>query len=377
MHLLVVAPDLGLEPGPSYRPGGLQTMGRLIVRALASLPEVTALTVWSLSDDPDVTTAVLPQLLQAHRRSGLTLSVRGFGGRRARLAWALAIGGRRFDHVMFLHVGVARLARLLFGKRFSLWLVGIDVWGRLRGGRRRAVRRANPLLSISRFTATEMQRANPGLPQAEAVHLALEPDDAWHGTAQPAEPPPPSRRAPIALLVSRLDARERYKGCDVVLDAWLHVVRATPAARLWIVGDGDDRARLETAARAAPAATGVEFRGRLGHTELMEAYRRARVFVLPSTQEGFGLVHVEAMRAGVPCICSHDAASEIVVDGETGFVVPAAAPAVATALTRLLGDDALADRMGAAGRRRMSEQFTFAAFVGRVGAVLRRHAVFV
>jgi phosphatidylinositol alpha-1,6-mannosyltransferase len=301
--------------------------------------------------------------------------VRGFGGGRARLAWALAVGGRRFDHVMFLHVGVARLARVLLGKRFSLWLVGIDVWQRLRGGRRRAVERADPLLSISRFTAAEMQRANPGAPAAEVVHLALEPDDAWQGGPAPAEPRPPSRRAPLALVVGRLDARDRYKGFDIVLEAWPHVVRVLPEARLWIVGDGDDRARLEAFAVATPGATGIEFRGRLGHAELTLAYRSARVLVLPSVKEGFGLVHVEAMRASVPSICCHDAASEIVVDGETGLVVPAAAPAVASALLRLLGDDALADRMGAAGRLRMGEQFTFAAFGKRLGAVLRRHAV--
>jgi phosphatidylinositol alpha-1,6-mannosyltransferase len=169
------------------------------------------------------------------------------------------------------------------------------------------------------------------------------------------------------LVVARLAASERYKGHDQLIDAWPRVVAAQPDARLWIVGEGDDLARLRARALAlpAPAASQVEFLGRLDHEALLDRYSRARVFAMPSTGEGFGLVFVEAMRAGLPCIASFDSSAEIVRHQETGLVVEQDPIALADACVKLLGDDGLANRFSAAGRARYEGQFTFAAFRDR------------
>lgn len=374
---LLVAPDLGMEPGPRYRPGGLQSMGRMIARALAESPTLTHLTIWSLADEDAVVQATLPVLLQGYRHAGLTLDVRAFGGRRLRMALALLRRRRAFDHVMFVHIGVGTLSRVLPARRHSLWQVGVDVWMPLKGARRRALETAHPLLSISASTDQRMRALNPWAPPGHVVHLGLEPSEAWSDATEVGEAAPIATRPPVALMVGRLSTADRYKGYDLAIQGWPAVLARVPDARLVIVGDGDDRARLEAQARGLPGGAGerIAFLGRAPHRELQAAYQAARLFVLPSTGEGFGLVHLEAMRAGLPCIASHDAAAEIVMDGVTGFVVDPTAPAVAAAMTRLFSDPALAAKLGAAGRARLETTFTYTAFRDRLQRTLAEAGV--
>jgi phosphatidylinositol alpha-1,6-mannosyltransferase len=93
---------------------------------------------------------------------------------------------------------------------------------------------------------------------------------------------------------------------------------------------------------------------------------------MPSRGEGFGLVYLEAMRAGVPCIGAlDDAAGEVVVNGETGLLVRQSdRAALAGAIAALLGDPPRARAMGRAGQARYESHFTFDAFRDRLAAVL-------
>ena len=102
--------------------------------------------------------------------------------------------------------------------------------------------------------------------------------------------------------------------------------------------------------------------------------RHAAVFAMPSRGEGFGLVYLQAMRAGIPCLGSRDdAAADVIVDGDTGLLVPHQDPeAIAGALARLLTDEAMRRRMGDAGRRRFESTFTYPRFRARLAGVLSR-----
>lgn len=363
-HTLVVASDLGFRAGPGFAPGGLQSMGRMIVRALADELGPDDVTVWSLRDGNDVMRGGLAAMLgrELHGRGGLAASG-GYGGRKSSFAAALLGHRRRFERFLFVHVGVGSVAWLLPRGRHGLYLVGIEAWQPLRGGRRRCVERAAPLLSISRHTAERMRQVNPWAPEAQVVHLGLEPDPPWIRPLASA-PDPGGDRPPTAVTVGRLSAADAYKGYDHVIASWPAVVQRVERARLLIVGDGDDRTRLEALARDLPGQAGrtISFLGRLDGDQLQATYAASDVFVLPSTGEGFGLVHLEAMRAGLPCICSHDASAEIVVDGVTGCVVDPTPEAVGIALGRLLADPDEAKRLGAAGRKRLQERFTYEAF---------------
>ena len=369
-RVLVVTTDCGVGEDGTYRPGGLQLFSRLVVRALAESTRLTQLGVLSLLDSQRAMEGTLKDLLGSAKAPGLELMMHGCGGSRAQLGLTYLRQRWRYDLALFLHINVARLAMLTPLSPLSLWLVGIEVRRRLGPHERFVVRKANPLLSISDFSTKEMHRFNPDLPGARTVHLSVEPDEPWlvHNPASAAPPPyHAATRDRAVLVVARLAVANRYKGHDQLVDAWPRVVASQPDAMLWIVGEGDDSSRLRerVSVLPEPARHQVHLLGRLDHAALLNRYARARVFAMPSTGEGFGLVFVEAMRAGLPCIASFDSAAEVVQHQETGFVVEQEADALAEACLKLLSDDEVADRFSVAGRARYETQFTYPAFRDR------------
>jgi glycosyltransferase involved in cell wall biosynthesis len=144
-----------------------------------------------------------------------------------------------------------------------------------------------------------------------------------------------------------------------------------PGAVLRIVGDGDDRPRLEERAAALNLGRQIVFAGRLDDEALRREYANCTAFVMPSRDEGFGFVFVEAMRAGRPCVGARGAADEIIADGDTGWLVTAGDPAqLRDAVVRMLRDRAAADTMGARGRVRFLQHFTEERFRDRFTALL-------
>jgi phosphatidylinositol alpha-1,6-mannosyltransferase len=105
---------------------------------------------------------------------------------------------------------------------------------------------------------------------------------------------------------------------------------------------------------------------------LRQAYADAAVFAMPSRGEGFGLAYLEAMSAGLPCIGSvHDAASEVISDGVTGFLVDQEnVSELAGRLRLLLTDRARRMEMGRRGRERWEREFTYDQFRRRLQRVL-------
>jgi phosphatidylinositol alpha-1,6-mannosyltransferase len=216
----------------------------------------------------------------------------------------------------------------------------------------------------SEFTASEVRRQLPAAAdRVRVILLCIDPEriETWEQRAPQASAAP---RARAALLVGRMWPSEGGKGHDHLIEAWPAVRMRAPDAELWIVGDGDNRARLEERARAHGVAGAVRFFGRVSDAELCDLYRRAALFAMPSCQEGFGLVYAEAMWHGLPCIGSTaDAAGEVIADGETGLLVPYGdVHAIGSAVASLLTDPARAEAMGRAGMRRARERFTYERF---------------
>lgn len=164
------------------------------------------------------------------------------------------------------------------------------------------------------------------------------------------------------LFVGRLVER---KGVEVLVRALAHL-RRRREARLTIVGEGEWEPRIRAAARAAGVASAVTFTGRIDESALVEAYERASVFALPAVRdakgdtEGLGVVLLEALSFGVPVVAS-DAGGipDIIVDGETGWLVPPRdAGALARALEEALDDPEEALRRVADGRERAERRFS-------------------
>lgn len=161
------------------------------------------------------------------------------------------------------------------------------------------------------------------------------------------------------LAVGRLS---RYKGFGVLIEALARIADAS----LLLVGQGECERELRALAAARQVDARLRFAGDLDDATLAAAYAAADVFVLPSLDRGeaFGMVLLEAMRAGLPVIASAIAGSgvgSVVVDGETGkLVTPGDAPALAAAIDGMR-DGALRQRLGQAGRRRWQAHFTLEA----------------
>jgi glycosyltransferase involved in cell wall biosynthesis len=127
------------------------------------------------------------------------------------------------------------------------------------------------------------------------------------------------------------------------------LVAAADGLKLVVAGDGPQRARV-------PGALGF-----VPHDELQVLYARAAVVACPSRREGFGVACLEAMAHGRAVVATDvGGLRDLVVDGETGLVVPPRDPAaLRAALDRLLADPALRRRLGSAGRRRAQERFSW------------------
>ena len=372
LNVLVVAPDLGVELGRRYSPGGLAQFSRCLGLALANSSSVSFMEVWGLLDTKEaVDDSLEPYLTQAN--PGAEIRVRGFGGDRRRLSLHFLLRHRSFDRVIFLHVGVGRLA-LICSVPYTIWIIGIEVRRPLKWLESWAFIRSRELLSISEFSYQEFRRWNPTTSKvcrlARVVHLCREPDEAW--TAPSQQPHDyaydSALRSPRVLIVARMSAAERYKGHDQLIECWPEVVSRQPGAELRVVGGGDDADRLRAKAASLPgaAAHSIHFLGKVSHADLLQEYREARLFAMPSLGEGFGLVFVEAMRYGLPCVCSRDSAAEIVVHGETGWVVDQQAGPIGDAISSILENAELANAMSRAGRARMESLFTFEAFRSRL-----------
>ena len=161
--------------------------------------------------------------------------------------------------------------------------------------------------------------------------------------------------APLIGFVGRLTGQ---KGVDVLLNAFAIVHRALPAARLLLIGDGPQRAALAALAGRLQISAAVHFAG--WREDARAQMAALNVLAIPSRWEGFGLVTLEAMQAGVAVVASGvSALPEIVLDGETGLLVPAAnAAKLAAALLALLQDPQRAMQLGENGRLRAAQLFT-------------------
>jgi phosphatidylinositol alpha-1,6-mannosyltransferase len=298
------------------------------------------------------------------------LEIRGAGGSRGRFLAAVAGTSLRCSsasEIVCSHLHLAPAAAMLAwrGGRLTIVLCGIEAWVPLRSTQRWALARA-ALVAISQHTIDRFKDANPAF--ASTAVTVCHP-----GVPDFRRPPDSHPIGATALIVARMSAAERYKGHDALLDVWPRVVARRSDARLVIAGDGDDRQRLQSRAQSLGLSNAVSFVGRVNDRQLSELYNDCRFFVMPSRDEGFGLVFLEAMRAARPCIGGRGAAAEIIAHDLTGLIVdPGSNDELASAVLRLFEEPDTCCRFGAAGRERFLSTFTDVQFRTRFAQALGR-----
>jgi phosphatidylinositol alpha-1,6-mannosyltransferase len=206
-----------------------------------------------------------------------------------------------------------------------------------------------------------------GLECVDVIHPSVDVDSPGRKPAPPEEEGADTREeTKIILTVGRIDAGERYKGHDTVIEAMPSVLESIPNAEYWVVGDGTDRPRLEALARETGGGRAVRFFGQVG--DVTPFYEECDVFVMVAETvddgtvikgEGFGLVYIEAASFGKPIIAGDcGGATDAVIDDYTGFLIPPNEPnTLADRLVCLLKNPDVAKAMGQRAKERALTYF--------------------
>lgn len=267
---------------------------------------------------------------------------------RWRLAAALAIHlwRHRPQRVICGHVNLAALMPPLcrwLNIPYTVMTYGKEVWQRLPTPPRRSLQQADSIWAISRYSRALACKANDLQP--DRVKMLPCVVDGQIFTPGPPDPDLVGQYqlegARVLMTVARLWSGDIYKGVDVTIRALPAIATAFPNLKYLVIGRGDDQPRLARLATDLGVADQVVFAGFVPDNDLVAHYRLADAYVMPS-QEGFGIVYLEAMACGVPVIAGDaDGSADPLQDGRLGWQVPHRDPAaVATACVELLkGED--------------------------------------
>ena len=342
MNSLLLAPELFKGEG------GIARILRLYLKALCELAaEGDAVRLASLNDG-----AV--DAGELGRYSGARLvEWRGCAGSKASFCASALRMGLRSDRIVCGHVAQLPLAwaAARLRPRLPYYLVahGIEVWRPFSALERIALGGARGVWCVSEFTRSRLLEHCPVPRQRTAVvPNALDPFlEAPSPAGVPAGPP-------VILAVSRISVADGYKGIEHLIAAMPAVLGEIPGARLRIVGRGDG------------LGGAVEFAGYRSDSELAGEFARCRLFALPSQKEGFGLVYLEAMAHGRPCLGARAGGAPEVITSETGTLVeygdvPGIAAALVASLRREWRTGPILER---------ARMFSYARFKDRLASLL-------
>lgn len=181
--------------------------------------------------------------------------------------------------------------------------------------------------------------------------------------------PSTAERQPYILFVGSLIER---KGVKYLIQAMPQILRSFPDYRLVIVGEGPQLGQLCRLVSSLSIDKGVDFVGPKSPCEIHEWMQHATLFVLPSVEEGLGVVLLEALASGTPCVATLVGGIPDVVSSDVGILVPPAdSDALAGAVLRLLEDRHLWDTMSESARARAVTQFSWEMIGSRLVQIYR------
>lgn len=242
-------------------------------------------------------------------------------------------GGLQVPLVLYWHLSFTKLSPLLARpgrQKQVVYLHGTECWDpNLPIRSQEGLDRMDLFLANSQHTWRKFLSVHPRFTGKPHRIVPL-------GIGEPlSEPPANADLPPRAVMIGRMDAGENYKGHRELIGIWPQVRASLPEAELVLIGGGSLKTELEELSRSR---AGISFAGFVDEQRKQEILRNSRVLLLPSRNEGFGLVYLEAMRLGKPCLVSDaDAGQEVVLPPEAGLAVDPSQPEdLLAAVLRLL-----------------------------------------
>jgi len=242
------------------------------------------------------------------------------------LSFILNVIKKRPDLIVCCHMNLSGLCYMVsraFGLRYIIVAYGMDVWNRSIGPRTLAMTNSFLVVTMSRFTAAMMAKQAPAVKDKTFVipayvdtdRFSIKPKDTFlmekYGLFG----------SKVILTVARL-SRVENKGCKKVIEALPEVIKSVGKVKYILVGEGDEIPQLKERAEELGMEEQVIFTGFVDNKDLAPFYSLCDVFVMPSSQEGFGIVYVEALASGKTVIAGNqDGSREALSDGRLGILI--------------------------------------------------------
>lgn len=303
--------------------GGIEKVNRTLMKALYD---------FHLERQTEIR-AASPYETQANEQYFPNAYFKGYGGNRWLFMADMLIKNRPSDCLLVGHVNLAPVALILQKKypRIKTVVVthGIEVWAPLKGFKRKLLQQASRIIAVSRFTAEKLVSIQGVKPEKIMVLpncidpffpfpvTLSKPDYLVHRYGLQAG-------RPVLLTITRLHAREAFKGYDNVLACLPELLNCHPGLQYILAGKyaEAERRRLTSRIRELGLESQVLIPGFIPDTELVDHYRLADVFVMPSKKEGFGLVFIEALACGAAVVAGNaDGSAEALLDGRLGLLI--------------------------------------------------------
>ncbi len=323
--------------------GGIQSYVKDIFQSYLGLPSVLSAEVFLLRDTPNLENPFESSRLKFHY---FKTNPPQMGRMRMATALLTYLVKRRPKHVFCGHVNLAPLIGTLcqpLGIPYTVMTHGKEVWEELPPAIKSNLQKADRIWTVSHYTRDIASTANqldrekikilpcavngnhftPGIKSAELLERYN------------------LHNSKVLMTVARLWSGDRYKGVDVTIRALPQILQAYPDVKYLVIGRGDDQPRLSLMVQELGLCDRVVFAGFVPTEELVEHYRLADAYIMPS-QEGFGIVYLEAMACGVPVLAGdNDGSADPLENGKLGWRVPHRDPdAVAKACIEILkGED--------------------------------------
>ncbi|MBI2996188.1 MAG: glycosyltransferase family 4 protein [Candidatus Melainabacteria bacterium] len=355
--------------------GGIQTFNRCLVKALQeiTLDKKLNIVVLVLSDNGR-------SKIQNFYLNSEFIKYIYCNGSKVRFIFYLLVNFLKFSIIVVGHISFLPLIAVLkiFSLRIKIFLIiyGVEATKKLSFLYKSSIGCLNKILYISSYTLNKMISVNNLKSKLCKIDQNIFPctlDPVFYSklvlkNRQELNLP----EGKIILTVSRLDSNNHYKNIDLLIESMSEVLKIISNVFCIIVGDGSDRERLEQLTKNKNLQDKVLFTGEVTNKLLPSYFNECNLFVLPSTEEGFGIVFLEAMYFSKLVIGARaGAVPEVIDDGITGLLVePNNTSDLTKCIIKALSDKSLQDKIGTSGKKKLENIYSFETYKQRLRKIL-------